>query len=57
MGEWSHLKITVPMMLSLNLAGIHFSGADIGGFFKNPDSELIARWYQVGLLLVKKVIV
>ncbi|XP_012940746.1 neutral alpha-glucosidase AB isoform X2 [Aplysia californica] len=49
MGEWSHLKMTVPMMLSLNLAGIHFSGADVGGFFKNPDNELLTRWYQAGV--------
>ena len=24
--------------------------ADIGGFFKNPDPELLLRWYQVGFL-------
>ena len=46
-GEWGHLKISIPMVLSLNLAGITFSGADVGGFFKNPDSELLTRWYQV----------
>ena len=46
-GEWAHLKIAVPMLLSLNIAGITFSGADVGGFFKNPDSELLTRWYQV----------
>lgn len=46
-GEWSHLKISVPMMLSLNIVGITFSGADIGGFFRNPDAELVTRWYQV----------
>jgi alpha 1,3-glucosidase len=34
------------MVLSLNIAGISFSGADIGGFFNNPDAELLARWYQ-----------
>ncbi|XP_041352622.1 neutral alpha-glucosidase AB-like isoform X2 [Gigantopelta aegis] len=48
MGEWSHLKISIPMILSLNIAGITFSGADIGGFFKNPDAELQTRWYQAG---------
>ncbi|KAK7471500.1 hypothetical protein BaRGS_00035839 [Batillaria attramentaria] len=48
MGEWSHLKISNPMILSLNLAGITFSGADVGGFFRNPDNELITRWYQAG---------
>lgn len=36
------------MLLSLNLVGITFSGADIGGFFKNPDAELQTRWWQVG---------
>ena len=24
--------------------------ADVGGFFKNPDPELLLRWYQVGFL-------
>lgn len=47
MGEWSHLKVSNPMLLTLNLAGITFSGADVGGFFRNPDSELQTRWYQV----------
>uniref|UniRef100_A0A0B7B5A3 Glycoside hydrolase family 31 N-terminal domain-containing protein n=1 Tax=Arion vulgaris TaxID=1028688 RepID=A0A0B7B5A3_9EUPU len=46
MAEWSHLKITIPMMLSLSLAGIHFSGADVGGFFRSPENELLTRWYQ-----------
>jgi len=47
-GDWSHLKISNPMLLSLNLVGITHSGADVGGFFKNPDTELLTRWYQVG---------
>lgn len=47
MAEWSHLKVSNPMLLSLNLAGITLSGADVGGFFKNPDPELLTRWYQV----------
>ena len=44
--EWSHLAIATPMLLSLNVAGITFSGADVGGFFKDPDAELLTRWYQ-----------
>lgn len=24
------------------------AGADMGGFFGNPDHELLARWYQAG---------
>jgi hypothetical protein len=35
------------MCLSLSVAGISFCGADVGGFFKNPDAELFTRWYQV----------
>lgn len=46
--DWGHLKISLSMMMSLNLVGITFSGADIGGFFKNPDEELLTRWYQAG---------
>jgi alpha 1,3-glucosidase len=33
---------------SLGVAGMGFCGADVGGFFNNPDGELIVRWYQVG---------
>lgn len=44
--EWSHLQITFPMLLSLSIAGIPFVGADVGGFFRNPEEELLVRWYQ-----------
>eukprot|EP01126_Amoeba_proteus_P019989 TRINITY_DN2044_c0_g1_i3.p1 TRINITY_DN2044_c0_g1~~TRINITY_DN2044_c0_g1_i3.p1 ORF type:complete len:651 (-),score=144.68 TRINITY_DN2044_c0_g1_i3:2532-4484(-) len=46
--EWSHLEATVPMLLSMGIAGITFSGADVGGFFGNPSRELLLRWYQAG---------
>ncbi|XP_065520844.1 neutral alpha-glucosidase AB isoform X1 [Lathamus discolor] len=46
--EWEHLKISIPMCLSFGLAGLAFCGADVGGFFKNPDAELLVRWYQAG---------
>ncbi|KAM4643585.1 neutral alpha-glucosidase AB isoform 4-T4 [Amazona ochrocephala] len=48
--EWEHLKISIPMCLSFGLAGLAFCGADVGGFFKNPDAELLVRWYQAGAL-------
>jgi len=47
--HWSHLRASIPMILSLQLTGIMFSGADVGGFFGNPDTELLIRWYQVGV--------
>eukprot|EP00514_Thraustochytrium_sp_LLF1b_P011885 CAMPEP_0184545554 /NCGR_PEP_ID=MMETSP0199_2-20130426/4377_1 /TAXON_ID=1112570 /ORGANISM="Thraustochytrium sp., Strain LLF1b" /LENGTH=948 /DNA_ID=CAMNT_0026939861 /DNA_START=32 /DNA_END=2878 /DNA_ORIENTATION=- len=46
--EWSHLKIASDMLLSLNTAGLAFAGADVGGFFGDPDTELLERWYQAG---------
>lgn len=30
----------------MSIAGLTFVGADIGGFFGNPDTELLTRWYQ-----------
>ncbi|XP_069750277.1 neutral alpha-glucosidase AB-like isoform X2 [Narcine bancroftii] len=44
--EWDHLKVSLPMCLSLALTGISFCGADVGGFFKHPSPELLVRWYQ-----------
>ncbi|KAK0168914.1 hypothetical protein PV327_002670 [Microctonus hyperodae] len=49
--EWSHLRISYPMCLSTAVAGMSFCGADIGGFFKNPDTELFTRWNQAGIWL------
>ncbi|MEQ2217636.1 hypothetical protein XENOCAPTIV_017415, partial [Xenoophorus captivus] len=46
--EWDHLKISIPMCLSMGLVGISFCGADVGGFFKSPSTELLVRWYQTG---------
>ncbi|KAI4343476.1 hypothetical protein L6164_010819 [Bauhinia variegata] len=46
--DWDHLRVSVPMVLSLGLTGMSFSGADVGGFFGNPEPELLVRWYQIG---------
>lgn len=46
--KWEFLAVAQPMLLSLGVAGITFTGADVGGFFGNPDAELISRWYQAG---------
>nr|XP_055219463.1 neutral alpha-glucosidase C isoform X4 [Gorilla gorilla gorilla] len=46
--EWSNLKISIPMLLTLSITGISFCGADIGGFIGNPETELLVRWYQAG---------
>ncbi|KAI7830303.1 glycosyl hydrolases family 31-domain-containing protein [Gamsiella multidivaricata] len=48
LANWEHLEIASPMLLTIGLSGIPFSGADVGGFFGNPDAELLVRWYQAG---------
>ncbi|GAA6001422.1 hypothetical protein JCM10207_006659 [Rhodosporidiobolus poonsookiae] len=48
LGDWEHLRNTIPMILSNGIAGIVFAGSDVGGFFGNPSAELMTRWHQVG---------
>jgi mannosyl-oligosaccharide alpha-1,3-glucosidase len=47
--SWEHLEISLPMLLSQGVAGMPFAGADVGGFFGNPEPELLVRWYQAGV--------
>jgi len=47
--SWEHLEIASPMLLTIGLSGVAFSGADVGGFFGNPEPELLTRWYQAGI--------
>ena len=46
--SWPHLAASIPMVLSQNIAGFPFAGADVGGFFGNPSKELLTRWMQAG---------
>ena len=46
--SWEHLAASIPMILSLGIAGMPYSGADVGGFFDSPSPALISRWYQLG---------
>jgi len=47
--SWDHLAASYPMILSQGLSGFPFAGADVGGFFGDPDRELLTRWYQAGI--------
>lgn len=47
-GEWSYLKLSIPMVINLGLSGQGFSGPDIGGFDGNTDSDLFAHWIALG---------
>ncbi|GJE94653.1 glycoside hydrolase family 31 protein [Phanerochaete sordida] len=48
LGTWEHMAVGMKMVLSLNIAGFAFSGSDVGGFFGNPEPEMLVRWYHVG---------
>lgn len=41
------LQASVPMLLTLSMTGLSFTGADVAGFFGNPTPELMVRWNQV----------
>ena len=45
---WDHLKMSVPMSLTLGLSGQPISGADIGGFLFNADADLFGNWIGFG---------
>jgi alpha 1,3-glucosidase len=49
MAKWEYLKESIPMVLTMNVVGFPFAGADVGGFFGNPSKELLVRWYQTGI--------
>ena len=46
---WSHLKLNVQMMPSLNMCGFLYTGADLGGFGGNTTSDLLLRWLAFGI--------
>ena len=49
-GTWDHLRLSMPMLMTMGLSGLQFSGADIGGIFPVPSPELYTRWLQSGVL-------
>ncbi len=46
--NWDHLRLTIPMLLSMGISGMPFCGSDVGGFLDSPTPELFARWVQLG---------
>lgn len=46
---WSHLKMNLQMMPSLNMCGFLYTGADIGGFGSDTTEDLLLRWLAVGI--------
>jgi len=44
---WEHLSLNVQMLISLNLTGFLFVGADTGGFGGDCTAEMLVRWTQL----------
>lgn len=49
LSSWEHLRMSIPMLLNMNLSGMIFCGADVGGFRDYPSPELFTRWVQLGI--------
>jgi len=48
---WDHLKLSIPMSITLGLSGQPYSGPDIGGFLNNTTPEVFANWIGFGSLM------
>lgn len=46
---WAHLLMNLKMQPSLNMMGILYTGADIGGFGDDTTEDLVMRWTQFAL--------
>lgn len=46
---FEHLAKSIPMLLNVGLSGVAFSGVDVGGFGKDADSDLLVRWFELGI--------
>jgi alpha-glucosidase len=49
--SWTGLRRTPGMMLNWALGGAPYVACDIGGFSPKTSTELLVRWYQVGVFL------
>lgn len=46
--SWDHLKLSIPMSITLGLSGQPISGPDIGGFLGNCTGDLLGHWMALG---------
>jgi alpha-glucosidase len=49
--EWWNLAAQPGYVLNWALAGAPYVASDIGGFSSNTSTELLVRWYQVGVFM------
>ncbi len=46
---WSHLLMNLKMMPALNMVGLLYTGADLGGFGSNTSRDLVLRWLALAV--------
>ncbi len=46
---WSHLLMNLKMLPSLNMCGLLYNGADLGGFGSDTTEDLLLRWLALGI--------
>lgn len=46
---WSHIKLNLQMLPSLNMCGFLYTGADMVGFGDHCTEELALRWLALGI--------
>lgn len=44
---WEHFSLNIQMLISFNLSGFMFCGADTGGFSGDCTPEMLIRWTQL----------
>ncbi len=47
----AHMKLSIPMTLTLGLSGQPFAGPDLGGFAGDASQELWSQWIGFGAML------
>lgn len=48
---WSHLKMNLQMLPSLNMCGFLYTGADLGGFGSDATRDLVLRWTALAIFM------
>lgn len=46
---WNHILLNLKMMVSLNMCGFLYTGADLGGFGSDTTRDLLLRWLALGV--------
>jgi alpha-glucosidase len=49
--SFESLENAIRMSQSMGISGITFAGADVGGFWDSPSTELFVRWMEAGAFI------